>query len=398
MFSFSCSSPLRLILWVSLTVCTLLMVTGCSEPAAPLSSPPVPVSVVKLEATEVRPSRDFVARTAASARADLTARIEAEIKQILFVEGAKVERGQVLVQLEDTRVAADLQRSKAELTAARAELDSARRNLTRGEDVASKGYLSDADLDKLKDRFNMAQSRLETAEAAVQIAQTNVDYAVIRAPFDGWIGRQNYDEGAIVSPASGAIADVLVTDPIYVEFQLDESDYVAFRRAAQGRNEDVTNGLSLSLTLPDGGRFDQDGQLNFTDVETDARTGTVAMRAVFSNSDAVLLPGLFVTLKIEGATGAAQVLVPQAAIQETIEGKFVLVVDDQNKVVQRFVKTGARLGAMLAIESGLEAGEQVIVEGLQKVRSGIEVKPIIKAINPKTGVFSEAESSDNGAS
>ena len=385
------SEQIRLMLSV---IFAALFLAGCSEPVDPPQSPPVPVSVVTLGDSEVRPSRNFVARTEASARANLGARIEAEIIEILFVEGSQVKQGQVLVRLEDTRVSADLKQSRAELAAARAEISSARKNLARGEEVAGKGYLSDADLDSLKDRFNAAQSRVKNAEAAVQKAETNLEYAEIKSPFNGWIGRHNYDVGAVVSPASGPITEVLVTDPIYVEFQLNESDYVAFRRAANGKNEDVASGLSLHLTLPDGARFNQEGRLSFADVQTDASTGTVAMRAVFPNPGAVLLPGLYATLRIEGAAGESQVLVPQAAIQETIEGKFVLVVDNEHKVVQRFMKTGARVGAMIAVQSGLEAGEQVIVEGLQKVRSGLTVRPIVKQIDPVTGVFTSATDSD----
>tara|TARA_R110000823_G_scaffold118459_7_gene242347 strand:- start:4470 stop:5543 length:1074 start_codon:yes stop_codon:yes gene_type:complete len=349
--------------------------------------------VVTLKSTEVRPSRDFVARTAASAKAGLTPRIEAEIREILFREGSRVSQGQVLVRLENTRANADLQQTRAELTAARAELESARKNLERGEDVAGKGFLSDADLDKLKDRFNAAESRLETAGAAVQKADLNLEYTEISAPFDGWIGRLNYDVGAVVSPASGPIAEVLVTDPIYVEFQLDESDYVAFRRADNAGIEDVAGTLSLRLTLPDGEFYNQNGVLSFADVQTNESTGTVNMRAVFPNPDAVLLPGLYVTLRVEGRAGAAQVLVPQVAIQETIEGKFVLVVGNDQTVSQRFIKTGPRLGAMLVAESGLEAGERVIVEGLQKVRTGITVSPVQKQMNVETGVLVDSTGS-----
>lgn len=301
-----------------------------------------------------------------------------------------MSEGQILVRLEDTRANADLQQTKAELAAAKAEIESARKNLKRGEDVAGKGYLSDADLDKLKDRFNAAESRLKTAEAALQKAGLNLDYTEIKAPFDGWIGRQNYDVGAVVSPASGPIAEVLVTNPIYVEFQLDESDYVAFRRADNGSGEDVASTLSLRLTLPDGGLYNQAGMVSFADVQTNASTGTVDMRAVFPNPDAILLPGLYVTLRIEGRAGDAQVLVPQVAVQETIEGKFVLVVDDEQMVSQRFIKTGPRLGAMLATESGLEAGERVIVEGLQKVRTGVTVNPVHNQIDPETGVLTDS--------
>lgn len=391
MLSVSSRFSLKQAQWTLLAAFASVILVGCSEPAAPVKAPPPSVSVVALKSTEVRPSRDFVARTAASAKAGLTPRIEAEIKEILFREGSRVSKGDILVRLEATRANADIQQTKAELTAARAELESARRNLQRGEEVASKGYLSDADLDKLKDRFNAAESRLEAAGAAVQRAELTLEYTEIRAPFDGWIGRLNYDVGAVVSPATGPIADILVTDPIYVEFQLDESDYVAFRRAGSASDEDVASSLSLRLTLPDGGIYNQEGVVSFADVQTNESTGTVNMRAVFPNPDAVLLPGLYVTLRIEGRAGEAQVLVPQVAIQETIEGKFVLVVDEEQMVSQRFIQTGPRIGAMLTAESGLEVGERVIVEGLQKVRSGVTVSPVPSQIDTETGVLTSAE-------
>jgi membrane fusion protein (multidrug efflux system) len=372
---------LLLLVWVAITL------TGCSEPQEPKQTNPVSVSVVVLEASEIRPSREFVARTAASAKADITPRIEAEIREILFTEGAKVSQGELLIRLEDTRASADLQQADAELAAARAELESATRNLRRGEEVSEKGFLSAADLDKLKDRFSAAESRLKAAQAAVQKADTNLEYAEIRAPFDGWIGRLNYDVGAVVSPATGPITSVLVTDPVYVEFQVNEADFVSFRRRGAESAEAFSKSLGLSLTLPDGERYEQDGVLDFADVQTDASTGTVAMRAVFPNPDAVLVPGLYVTLRVEGQSGEAQVLVPQVAVQETIEGKFVLVVDGQNQVAQHFIQTGAREGALLVVNSGLEGGDQVIVEGLQKVRPGVTVSAVRKQIDPQTGAL-----------
>lgn len=368
-----------------------VILVGCSEQEETPQAAPPSVSVVVVANAEVRPSREFVARTEASAKADITARIEAEIREILFEEGARVSRGQALFRLEDTTASADLKQASAELAAARAELESATRNLRRGEDVADKGFLSDSDLDKLKDRFNAAEGRLRTAEAAVEKASTNLGYAEIRAPFDGWIGKLNYDVGAVVNPASGPITEVLVTDPIYVQFEVNEADYVSYRRAHTGSTKDIASQLSLSLTLPNGENYSQDGVLDFADVRTDGSTGTVPMRAVFPNSDAVLLPGLYVTLMIEGQSGEVQVLVPQMAIQETIEGKFVLVVDDQNEVAQRFVQTGSRRGAMMVVQAGLEAGEQVIVEGLQKVRAGIAVNPVQKRIDPQTGALSATD-------
>jgi len=369
------------------SVCAGLLLAGCSEPKEPKQTSPVAVSVVVLEASEIRPSREFVARTAASAKADITPRIEAEIREILFTEGAKVSQGELLIRLEDTRASADLQQADAELAAARAEVDSASRNLKRGEEVSEKGFLSAADLDKLKDRFSAAESRLQAAQAAVQKAGSNLEYAEIRAPFDGWIGRLNYDVGAVVSPSSGAITSIQVTDPVYVEFQINEADFINFRRRGAESAQALSRSLGLYLTLPDGERYEQAGVLDFADVQTDASTGTVAMRAVFPNPDAVLVPGLYVTLRVEGQSGEPQVLVPQVAVQETIEGKFVLVVDDQNQVAQHFIQTGAREGALLVVNSGLEAGDQVIVEGLQKVRPGVTVSAVQKQIDPQTGAL-----------
>jgi membrane fusion protein (multidrug efflux system) len=369
------------------SVCAGLLLAGCSEPQEPKQTSPVAVSVVVLEASEIRPSREFVARTAASAKADITPRIEAEIREILFTEGAKVSQGELLIRLEGTRASADLQQADAELAAARAEVDSASRNLKRGEEVSEKGFLSAADLDKLKDRFSAAESRLQAAQAAVQKAGSNLEYAEIRAPFDGWIGRLNYDVGAVVSPSSGAITSVQVTDPVYVEFQINEADFINFRRRGAESAQALSRSLGLYLTLPDGQRYEQAGVLDFADVQTDASTGTVAMRAVFPNPDAVLVPGLYVTLRVEGQSGEPQVLVPQVAVQETIEGKFVLAVDDQNQVAQHFIQTGSREGALLVVSSGLEAGDRVIVEGLQKVRPGVTVSPVEKQIDQQTGAL-----------
>lgn len=386
----TCQTIWQPIVTIMLSYFLLFAASGCSESTEVSEPAPVSVSVVVLENAEVRPSREFVARTAASTRTDVSARVEAEIKEIHFQEGVQVEAGQLLVSLENTNATADLSQTKAELKASRAEIESATKNLKRGEDVASKGYLSESDLDKLRDRFNAAGARLQAAEAAVQKAANNLGYTEIRAPFDGWIGKLNFDVGAVVGPASGAITEILVTDPIYVEFQVNEADYVSFRRAGRDAAEDFVSNLSLYLTLPDGERYSQAGALDFADVRTDASTGTVAMRAVFPNSSAVLLPGLYVTLHVEGQTGESQILVPQMAVQETIEGKFVLVVDGNQKVAQRFIKTGPRRGAMVVADSGLEVNEQVVVGGLQKVRSGATVNPVQKRINPETGALADA--------
>ncbi|MFO7908604.1 MAG: efflux RND transporter periplasmic adaptor subunit [Halomonas sp.] len=361
---------------------------GCSEGDAPVEEVIVPVSVVTVEKASTTPTWSFIGRTAPSRKAAITSRTQAEIRNINFTEGERVEEGQVLVSLESNNANADLRQAEAELIAANAEVQSAARNLRRGEEIAVNGYLSAADLDKLKDRFSQAQGRQEAAQSATQRAQQALEYTEIRAPFSGWVGKANFDPGAVVSPSSGPIAEVVQTDPMFVEFQVNEADFLAYRN--RDSSSEFSQQLDLTLTLADGDQHEHDGELSFTDIRVDERMGTVAARAAFPNPDATLVPGLFVTLNVEQRQGVEKILVPQVALQENNEGKFVLLVDENDRVAQRFIQTGARQGALWTVEAGLDGGEAVIVEGIQKVRTGVQVEPLEKRIDAMTGVIQEA--------
>lgn len=374
--------------FVFMGIAVLGSTQGCSEGDAPVEEVIVPVSVVTVEKASTTPTWSFIGRTAPSRKAAITSRTQAEIRNINFTEGERVEEGQVLVSLESNNANADLRQAEAELIAANAEVQSAARNLRRGEEIAVNGYLSAADLDKLKDRFSQAQGRQEAAQSATQRAQQALEYTEIRAPFSGWVGKANFDPGAVVSPSSGPIAEVVQTDPMFVEFQVNEADFLAYRN--RDSSSEFSQQLDLTLTLADGDQHEHDGELSFTDIRVDERMGTVAARAAFPNPDATLVPGLFVTLNVEQRQGVEKILVPQVALQENNEGKFVLLVDENNRVAQRFIQTGARQGALWTVEAGLDGGEAVIVEGIQKVRTGVQVEPLEKRIDAMTGVIQEA--------
>lgn len=383
--------------WVKATVVILgvagfAAIQGCSEGDAPVEEVVVPVSVVTVDKAATTPTWSFIGRTVPSRKAAITSRTQAEIRSIHFTEGEQVEKGQVLVTLESTNANADLRQAEAELVAANAEVQSAGRNLRRGEEIAVNGYLSAADLDKLKDRFSQAQGRQEAAQSAKQRAQQALEYTEIRAPFSGWVGKANFDPGAVVSPSGGPIADVVQTDPMYVEFQVNEGDFLAYRN--RNANDDFSEQVDLTLTLADDAQYAYKGELSFTDIKVDERMGTVAARAAFPNPEASLVPGLYVTLNVEQRQGVEKILVPQVALQENNEGKFVLLVDENNRVAQRFIQTGARQGALWAVEAGLDGGEAVIVEGIQKVRTGIQVSPVEKHIDATTGVIQDASGGD----
>jgi membrane fusion protein (multidrug efflux system) len=176
-------------------------------------------------------------------------------------------------------------------------------------------------------------------------------------------------------------------DPIYVNFQVEESDYITYLQKHKEIKSAQQVPMDLALRLPNNSQYGQMGKLDFADTKIDQGTGTVEMRAVFPNPEGIVLPGLFVTLLVESQDKKAMSLVPQAAVQENQQGKFVLVIDENNKVVTRHVKLGRRINAMWLVESGLEANESVIIEGLQKVKQGVEVKPVEKSVNAITGVI-----------
>ncbi len=366
-----------------------LLLSACSEPEAPEAPPPAAVSVYEVKEEAVSPRREFVARTEAYAEAGLVARLEATVEEILFKEGALVESGQLLVKLERTTAAASAEESRAELSAAKDELTSAKRNLDRGEEVAKKGFLSASDLDKLRDRYNEARARVKSAEANLEKTDINLAYTEIRAPFDGRIGRINSDVGNVVNPSSGPIAEILAVDPIYVNFKVNEGEFLEHQKREQARGPDAEPLFDLRLKLTDGDIYGETGRLDYTDPRVDPGTGTVNVRAVFANPERLLLPGMYVTLVVEGKSEEQHVLVPQVAVQENQEGKFVLIVDAENQVKQRLVKLGERRGPLWIVRQGLDDGDQVIVEGLQKVKPGAEVSPVPKTLDPETGALSD---------
>lgn len=198
-----------------------------------------------------------------------------------------------------------------------------------------------------------------------------------------------YDVGNIVGPQSSELAELTAVDPIYVNFQVEEAVYLNYQQKHQSDAGPEAAPIDLHLRLPNNTLYDQAGKLDFADTKIDQGTGTVELRAVFNNPNKLIMPGMFVTLIVESQDKQEMVLVPQAAVQENQQGKFVLVIDKSNKVASRHVTLGRRMNAMWVVESGLSANEQVIIEGLQKVRTGIEVNPVAKMVNATTGVVTD---------
>lgn len=382
---------------ILLTTFLCLNLWACSEPKQQRKSPPPAVSVYSINVEEVGKHREFVARTQAFKEANLRARVEGELVARHFREGAMVEKGQLLLEIDPANYQALLAQAKADLASKVSVEDNAIRNLKRAKDLIDDGYISQSDFDRLTTEESQAKASVKAAQAGLKRTELDLSYTTILAPFTGRIGKVNYNVGNIVSPTSDALATLTVTDPIYVSFQVEEQLYLNYLQEHKSSEKPSDAKLDLSLRLPNDTTYDEQGQLDFAGTKIEQGMGTVELRASFANPDGIILPGLFVTLVMESQEKQLMSMVPQAAVQANQQGKFVLVVDESNKVKERHVVLGRRINAMWIVEEGLKAGEQVIIEGLQKVRAGVTVKPIVKMVNALTGTITDEADEDTAS-
>jgi len=366
-----------------------LGLAACGEPAVKAKPPAPAVSIYSIKAQPIGGYREFVARTEAFKEANLRARVEGELIERRFREGSIVEKGQVLLKIDPAAYQAALSAAKADLSSRISGEDNAKRNLKRANELIEDGYISQSDYDRLTTEESQAKSAVKSAKASLEKAELNLSYTTITAPFTGRIGKVNYNVGNIVGPTSNALATLIITDPIFVSFQVEESFYISYLQEHQGARTAKEAEFDLSLRLPNNSEYPEKGKLNFSDTKIAEGMGTVELRTVFPNPNNLILPGLFVTLIVETLQKEEMALIPQAAVQENQQGKFVLIVGLDNKVKQRHVVLGRRINAMWVAEKGVAIGEQVIIEGLQKVRAGVEVNGVKKQVDPLTGTISD---------
>ncbi|NTS76478.1 efflux RND transporter periplasmic adaptor subunit [Catenovulum sp. SM1970] len=372
------------------TFTSIMLLSACGDNSQTQNKmPPPAVSVYAIKTEPVGGYREFVARTVAAQEVDLRARVEGELIEQKFEEGSFVEQGQTLLKIDPAAFISSLESAKADLASSKAVAEGAARDLKRGRKIAKDGYISQSDLDKLVTHDSKAKAAVDVALAKLEQAELNLSYTEIKAPMAGRIGKVNFDKGTVVGPTNGTIATLTSLDPIYASFQIEEADYVTHLQKHRRIIDPKQVPIDISLRLPNNTLYPEPGYLTFADTKIEEGMGTIELRAEFANPEKVILPGLYVTVLMESKKKNEMALVPQAAVQENLQGNFVLVVTEDNKVAQRVVKLGRRMNAMWVVESGLQDGERIIIEGLQKVRSGVEVKAIEKHVDPTTGVIKD---------
>lgn len=348
-----------------------VLLTACKEEgnastaaaAAPAAPPPL-VGVVTLKTETLALINDLPGRTRAFRIAEVRPQVDGIVQKRLFTEGSEVQAGQQLYQIDSSVYQAALKNAQAGLASTRS-LANRYASLVKDQAVSRQSY-------------EEARAAMLQSEALVEQAQINVRYTRVMAPISGRIGRTLITEGALVSNGqTQPMTTIHQLDPIYVDVTQPARELLRLRRDLdEGRLQRVgNNAAKVGLTLEDGSSYPLEGQLEFSEVSVDESTGSVTLRAIFPNPKRLLLPGMFVHAQLTEGVKSAAILAPQQGITRDSTGQAVaMVVNAQNRVEQRTVKTSRTVGNRWLISEGLQEGDQVITEGLQFVRPGVEVQ------------------------
>jgi len=362
-----------LLLAVGLLFC---LAVGCGQEKTAGPPPPPVVEVTPVSLQDVPIVREWVGSTDGYVNAKINAQVQGYLIRQNYQEGSMVKKGQVLFEIDPRPFQAILEQAKGELAIAEGQFYTARANLEKIRPLAAVNAVSKKDLDDAIGREASARAAVQAAKAAVQKAQIDLSFTKITSPIDGIAGIAKAQLGDLVGkPGGPELTTVSTVDPIKVYIPISEQEYLRFSRETQPRDQAGRPDLTLELILADGSVFPQKGRVSFADREVDTGTGTIKVATLFPNPGNLLRPGQFAKVRAVLATQKGALLIPQRAVNE-IQGRYqVGVVGPDNRAELRWVKVGERTGSLWVVEEGLRPGEQVIVEGLQKVRAGLMVSP-----------------------
>jgi membrane fusion protein (multidrug efflux system) len=355
----------------SISILMLLLMAACGDGdkkgppgASPTAgAPPAEVDVMTVELASATITQDLPGRLQAVRSAQVRARVEGVVEKRLFAEGTNVAAGTPLFRIDARTFQAQNAAAEADLAAAKAAFDRYR-PLLEIKAVSQQ-------------EFDAAQARVKQAEAALSKAKLDLENAVPSAPISGRIGRALVTEGALVGKGDAThLVTIEQIDPMRVEFTQSYSDLLRLQQAVKAGKQKRADSAKVELVLEDGSLYPEKGRLQFTDLAVDPSSGAVILRAEFPNPRHDLLPGTFVRIRFPQSQLDNAIRVPQRAVQGSALGQLVMTVNPEGKVTPRPIKTSAMSGADFIVIDGLKAGDQVIVNGLQKAKPGSVVKPI----------------------
>jgi membrane fusion protein, multidrug efflux system len=358
-------------------VFTCIVASSCrSTGSRPSGHPSVPVVETVRAARKTLPLyRQYLGQTAAINPVEIRPQVTGLLREIAFREGSIVKKGQLLFTIDPRPYKAALNAAKANLAQGIAALADDRADLTRDRILFRTDVLPRQQLDTQVARTQEAEANVEAAQAAVDTAALNLGYTQIHAPIEGRIGMAQVKVGGLVQQNTTLLDTIYSINPIYVDFSVTEASYLNYELAASKGDADSP---LLELILPNDSTYGQKGKIVMANPTVDPTTGTLELRAEFPNPEGILLPGLFVQVKARVGEKTNAVVVPEQAVQRVQGQASVYVVGAGNKVEFRNVELGPAVDHMQVIDSGVQAGEQVIVAGQQMVRPGMTVSPELR--------------------
>lgn len=378
------SFPVAPIRWKALTLSLAaggLLLAGCQKQQQTVTATPPPEVTTFTVATEsVLLTSDLPGRTSPYRIAEIRPQVNGLIQERLFVEGSDVKAGQPLYQIDPAPFQAAVDNAAAALRRAEANLPAIQSRANRYTEALNDRAVSQQDYDDANAALQQALADIAFYKATLETAKINLGYAKVISPIDGRIGTSSVTVGAIVTAYQPVpLATIQQLDPIYVDVPQSATELLRLReRLEKGQIRiDGTNFNTVRLTLPDGSTYSHEGTLQFRDVSVDPTTGTVTLRMVFPNPDGLLLPGMFVRASIKEGVNKDAILIPQQSVARDPKGNpMVMLVDAEGKVQQRRLTLDRSIGDRWLVSEGLAVGDHVILEGIQRVRAGMQVTVI----------------------
>lgn len=351
--------------------------------------PPPKVTVANPIVKEVTDWDEFTGRLNAVKSVDVRPRVSGYLESVNFTEGSIVNKGDLLYVIDPRPYQAELDQAKAELARSKAAQQLAENDLARAERLFKTRVMPEEELDSRRSQKSAAIASVQAANAAVVAAELNVEFTHIKSPITGRISRTKITEGNLVTGGdndSNILTTIVSLDPIYIYFTADEQSVLHYSRMdmAGKRKSSRTTANPVYLRLADEDEYMHEGHMDFVDNQLDMATGTMRGRAIVENPDLLLVPGMFADVKLLGEGPYEALLIPDSAINLDQTIKFVYVIDENNMVQRRQIKTGNKQGSLRVIREGLTKDDRVIINGLQRVRAGMQVSPEESTIESST--------------
>ena len=371
-----------------------LLLAGCGASSAPpatrASAPQVSVGAPVRKA--VAPQDEFVGRFVAVDFVEIRARVSGYLQEIAFTDGQIVQKGDPLFKIDARPYQNAADQAHGALDQARARLAYAKADLERGKDLVRGSTITQQTFDQRVQTKHAAEAEVVSQEAATRQAELDVDYADLRAPISGRIGDRRVSVGNLVTGGANGSTTLLATiasiDPIRLEFTVDEGAYLRFMRASQAMGDaagpDRGLRLPVKLKLLDEKTFAHEGRIDFVDNVVAKNSGTIRIRATVPNADGKLTPGMFARVQVTGSQTADKLLIPDVAVGTEQARKFVYVIDKDDIARVKYVALGPIVDGLRVVESGLDADDRIVTEGVMRVRPGAKVSPQVAGLGAPT--------------